>query len=738
MMRLKRTKNMDIENLLINDEKREEIDNLIWSEKRKLLKSIKDAPLYIWNQLNQIAFTCLGILASTLIINCQIKLTVDNQTISGLIIASAALLGSFVVLASTLSIIPIQNAMNLLTPNLRNYLNQNRRIQAPFSLIAIFGVFLLVLAATADSVFNNKIKIALNILLVASSFDLIRMYRRGILFLMEPGNVLRLHYKDWLKYFQRVNEEAESIIKSRIEEPSEEKISYAKAQLFDQWSLEEEIKNYISEVSTVTINIIKRGDYIIAVESISSLIKAYLNYINLRDHTIVTGGNISHYGLSRSSSIGGSVVFLLENLKGINIQAVAINDENLSIAIVKAVKDLGIYLSRTTVLSENNTEECVPELSMVVAYLDECLKASLKLEMHDVGLEIGRAIENIALYSKKNIRNEAFYGGAITTLTSLCILFYVKKKPALADTVSANLITLAYKVILENHFQKRFIFKHVLQQFQYLLPMSMESGAGLDSTISIYKVTGAPSIPNLVETLFEKLAKSKKNELEEGDSLSFPELYLVIEEIYEHFRTIGEEVEFKSHMVLWHIIYFIKNTQKRLFNTWEIMNDDLSTREKIEELINRLIFLPGCFFNKKREPFLNNVVDSADYLAYIALISLDANLFSHAVNATNSLISIFKKTNCFVPNNYDKADVLVKLEIIRIYSEKCNKVKILTLIDKFFQNPYIDDIDWENVSSCLENRKGHLQEFLNSYNEHGNGDSSRSFLKYLLKQKQEE
>lgn len=727
---------MDIrENLIDVDGLKMFFKNMIKIETWRLENYIRNGFTKLWEWIFPFLFSLIGIVTVSILFIFKTSIISENQIMSSALLAFAAMLGSFVILVSTLAMTPIQNSMTHLTPMIRQFLNKDIPSQVSFFLIALLSLLLMSLSVLPSDTISLELKFLIGLFVTFVAFDLVRLYQRSTLKLMEPTRAIDLLVKQTHRYLIRCKRGINEFIRLQVSNPESQEVRMLIANAYKNHGVDRYIEKCFSDISEVARRAVKAGDLSTCERSLNALLEVFFKYIEVRKETISLLPEVGSFGITRTTDTRPLVISLLESLRKIGNEAVSSKDENVCQALIKTHESLGCLFVSIGIKDYDNYEESSPDTSMIIGYMDKLVLSGLKAGMEDVALTAAYAIRNMAIRAKQNVRHEHFYGTAIEKLSTLCMVSYATNKGPVAGEISKSLMFLARRVIVENHFQKKYILQEIFRRYELILPLSMKNPQVFFSTMDAYSTTGDYSFLKITELSLQLYADTIEGKLKEGEvKFKIHDLECVMCEVLVHLREIASKVTFTDDMVLWSIVQYIKHAGQLLFNlrSWSLIDEQ--DRHTLDSLIGRFSGLTGWFFSTDKKFTLQNAMEAADVVAYLGILAVKEQIEEVYLGCFKTLSSLFEKTHLQHKNPYSR-DVIIKMWILKIYADKMNNAELTLLISKFLDEPIkgIEADELVEILNGLENRKGHLEDRLNEW--HGGyriGDKAEDLLYELL------
>ena len=145
----------------------------------------------IWSHISSCSITILGILmASSLYLPTAQQAITQFNNVDTLLIAIGGMLGTMIALVFTLSVIPIQRAVETFSPSVTWMYRNDRVTQFIYIVLALFCLLSFLLAIENVLHVNKALLLPVGIAIVGASFDLLRWHYRRISQMLDPERQL--------------------------------------------------------------------------------------------------------------------------------------------------------------------------------------------------------------------------------------------------------------------------------------------------------------------------------------------------------------------------------------------------------------------------------------------------------------------------------------------------------------------------------------------------------------------
>ena len=161
---------------------------ILWNFSSKIKISAKN----VIRIISFIIVSIIGLAVSSILMLPTSEKVINNfQNIDTIFVAIGGMLGTILILAFSLSIIPIQRSVEYFTPSISYLYREDGITKLIFILIAVFTLFsFLSIVLIPILCLSKPILLAVIISFVGIAFDLIRWHHRRVSLLIEPATAI--------------------------------------------------------------------------------------------------------------------------------------------------------------------------------------------------------------------------------------------------------------------------------------------------------------------------------------------------------------------------------------------------------------------------------------------------------------------------------------------------------------------------------------------------------------------
>lgn len=706
--------------------------------KQRLLDIIKPAITFI----SKIGIAIIGAeLSIYLYINyAKYNLFTDNL-VSSLLIGIGGVVATMLALVFSLSMIPIQKAVESYSPSVVWIIKEDKIFQGIFMLLAVVCISALIFSGTLQS----RISLSAGIILLSIALDLLRWHYRRVLDFLSPLKAISLLTQHIIKYTDNMKKLVDKNAKIQwhsmsSEEKGDASIEHVKSSIYLTYQASNNyvLSNWISELAEIAQKAINKGENHIAETSISAIVKIANYYLNVRKNNLITEISPETLFVVIESDVDKVLNTSYERLKDLNTIAVASNNESICIHILKAYGTIAIFTANLE--SPRIHEHRAPWVHMPIYYMNECVKLALPKNFIDVGLQGARIYKRIVINSPIRIQFTDIIKPANDNIYGIAVAFILLGKGALAnETIKEMLEILNY--LLENDYHDfNKALEDILENVEALLPMALMQDKATISSLSGHLLETPYDLSNELSLgyLLDKSTKLIKKSDHTPWLNPYNEFIDIGETLYGHFRKVAEKSQFNKSFLFWHIIQTLKHISKVYYKALQMdVTDDMSHKNELVRQLPRLYSFTWAVFKNAEYIHYPNAEETCDMLSWSGLLFADKEYLNVTKNCIDNIFSVsrsyYEKTDA--PNPFDIADLLMGMWHIRVYAENKELTELINYIDdKFTEFAQLTNDSWKNISESIENRKSHLVKHLAGREDRYHiGETSEDMLKELLK-----
>ncbi len=391
----------------------------------------------------------------------QVKI-IGYDNFDTIFIAAGGLIGTMLALVFSLSIIPIQRAVESFTPSVTRLYRTDYVTQIIFITLAVFCLLSFIMAVDGVLGLSDSILLSLEMLFIAVSLDMLRWHHRRVSQLLEPSYGIHCLSRQIRKYIDRTQHRSARLAKiqwfsfsaEQKTNQSQEQIESALYAKIPQHNIT--VNTLMEELAEIAQKAGGGGNINTASLAISEITKSACHYINCRKNNLMLIPTTDFMVVN--SDINNVLTPVYEHFKDINRNAVAIKAETTSIHVVRA---LGTIVNcKTNLKARAFCDNSAPLTYLPLEYLKDCILIAQRNGLDDVALEGSRVLLNIAQNAPDNIQITDVHLSVTEDLYEIVLNFLISQKSPLANVVLQDMMVLLHHLLGRKHYQ----FVEILQQ----------------------------------------------------------------------------------------------------------------------------------------------------------------------------------------------------------------------------------------------------------------------------------
>ena len=702
----------------------------------------------ISGRISYYAVSIVGILTAVLLYTPFAQQAImQYKNVDTLFIAIGGMLGTMIALVFTLSIIPIQRAIETFSPSVSWIYRNDRITQFIYIVLALFCLLSFLFAIENVIQVSKALLLPVGIAIVGAAFDLLRWHYRRISRMLEPGIAIERLISRILDQINGTKKKISGLAQIQWDMlPPDQKKSQTKAQVetaiyVSFKNLQYPINNWTGELAEVSFKAIGKNEIYTSELAISALARIACHYMDVRKNNMIVYQSPAALFLSSECDVNAVLTPIYEHLKNANRYAVTLKNESSSIHVIKALGKITCYTA--TLKSSAFREYSAPITYLPLGYLKECILTAQRNGLDDPALKGSKEILNVTQIVSHNTHITDVYSPAIEAWDSIIFPFLVTGKAVLANEITNDLLAFLHQALKKKHYEFNHILSNVLDKIEALVPYA----------IANEKMFGSPFVGELLSIPYDLsnplclayliaeghiLIESQPDKAWINPYHDFIEMN---ETLYRHFRNLAEKIDFGSSFLLWHIIQTIRHIARVYLSLLENpVTDDIGHKIELVKQVPWYLAFFWVIFSKASAFNYRRADEACDALAWIGL-SFYKHKFSDVPEMCISNIYSIAESYCKTSENihpYHLADLLIYIWHIRLLAEAQTNTDLLTRIDAKLTKPTtVPEDKWKEVLIALEKRKDQLNRELRKDRRYDLNDDATSLLKQFLNRNQE-
>lgn len=678
--------------------------------------------------------TILGCLfAGVLCFPTPRKIIDQYKNLDTIFIAAGGMIGTVIALVFSLSIIPIQRAVETLSPSVTRLYRDDRITQLIF--IVLVACCLISFVFSIDGIvfgLRGSILLPVEMIVIAVALDLLRWHYHRVSQLLEPSEAIRRLQSQTMSY---INQTQRSISKAakiwwrslpekeRHHKPLTKLETAVYANYPNHFLL---INARAGELAEITNKAIARGETYTAELGISAMTQLACQYLNSRkDNLIVYPAPDMPLSGVMVSDVDRALDPIYEHFTDINRNATTLKSETISIKIIEALGEIAVY-------SVSLQGQAFHISWKPIGYLRQCVKKAQAEGFNDAGLRAGKTLLRFAVNVPTTIQDVNIYLPVVDGWNEIILAFLMARGGLLANEVMRNMMAFVHHILKLRPRLIEFILDLVLGKLYALVPLMVANETRFDAPFAPYDLTKPEAIGYLIEE-----SKSLIN-TEEGEWVNpYHEFMDLNEKVYGHFRQIADHVDIGSSNLFWNITQNIKHISQLYLR--ELRNPVTAEARWTGELVNQITWYSSSLWSVcSKAKVINHyfAYDACNVLACIAMAFYEEGHLDVTETCAGNIASIAdsygQKTND--RTGYEVADLLVLIWHIRILAEAKEDAAMVEKIDQIINRLKILQNERAAVIlEAFEYRKYQLSQELHNYRPMPLDDTATFLLNKLLR-----
>jgi len=316
----------------------------------------------------------------------------DYKNIDVIFVALGGMIGTIIALAFSLSIIPIQRAVETFTPSVARLYRKDKTSQRVFFFLGLFCLTSFV--CSVDRAFfgiENWVLLPIGIVMAAVSLDLLRLHYRRVAQLLEPAEAIQRLLREVTGFIDQTQETIAREAALRWQLLSEDQKASAsprhiEAAFYGQSTAFVQYINIRSgELAEIATKAIARGEPFTAERSIQALTEIVRHYSTARRENLVIRAVPETLFSVCDSDLRSVVDPVYEILQDINRSAIALKAENVCIYVTRALA--GVAIHNLALHSKEPTNRAAVLAWKPLGYLKGCVQEAQRAGLSNAAFQ---------------------------------------------------------------------------------------------------------------------------------------------------------------------------------------------------------------------------------------------------------------------------------------------------------------------------------------------------------------
>jgi len=460
-------------------------------------------------------------------------------------LACATLIGTALVLVLTLSIIPAQRAAEAFSSAILRLSARDRYLHFAVGCLGVLTLVSLLFGMACKFGLSDRYALALQILLVGATVDLVRRFYRRTLDLLEPSTALRLVLDECTHYIStretKINRLAR-IYALRAETRTEPVVNEFARIFHAAPGATNPLRFWNDQLEEFAHKAIARGDTQAAVEAVDIMAIIGKRYATARRGSVGLAYDFSVVVAVPVSDVGNALGPIYESFARICETGIAERSEATVRAVLSALGQMAI-LATTVVHGDPMRGTTAPLVHAPVYFLGQCAQKAGKAGMEDALLTAAARMGGLLDTVQADVDFEAGITEAIECLADIAEASYGRHPSAGCFPALKAMLTGAKKILQVKGYDTPSPVDGILDRIRALVPfevMAEKAGRRRLQIFPPYDPSFEASIPMLLAVLAERSLPDPERDWVDP----FHDFIEASEEFVAHYRQIADNVTF--------------------------------------------------------------------------------------------------------------------------------------------------------------------------------------------------
>jgi hypothetical protein len=329
------------------------------------------------------------------------------QNYHDVFIAAGGLIGTMLALVFSLSIIPVQRAVETFTASISRLYREGTPAQFIFVILAVFSLFSFMMAVNGIAGFHGATLFPVQIVLLGIALDLLRWHHRRVSQLLEPREAVNRLYQQIARHIDRTQRLVTRAARIQWRAQSPEHRASRSPEMMESgiYSLFPNsytpVNNGTSELTEIALKAIARGETRTAEVAIAAMTNVARHYLDRRTGNLILIPSAAALFLVAEGDVKVVLTPIYDRLMDINRNAVSVKAETTCIHVISALGSIASYTASLKAAAFPTHE--APLTPMPIHYLRKCVKLAQRHELDDAALEGSHVLLQVAQSAPDNV-----------------------------------------------------------------------------------------------------------------------------------------------------------------------------------------------------------------------------------------------------------------------------------------------------------------------------------------------
>jgi hypothetical protein len=469
-------------------------------------------------------------------------------------IAAASLIGTVLVLAFSLSMIPVQRAAESMPVSVVRLFARDPTNALISLALGSFCLLSFCLALYETTLLPRRFALLLQVLVVGLTFDAVRWHHRHTLSLLEPVRAVSDLRNQALRFVRTTDRRVR--LAARVQWmvlPRASRNQTSRNELAGV--LYRNLPNHalilaqsIQELEEAALRAMEQVETRVAVSAVDALAAIGHEYLVRRRDTL-RAILVDPLGVYESDA-REVLTPLHESLKRAGQRAVALKSEPIAIRVVQGLGQLALIC--TTLKLPGVSPERAPLTPLPLIYLEQCALAGLAEGLHDLGLDAARVMAEVSLSAPHDTDLNDVHIVVANAILHIVGSFLDRQQTVLANLCLEDCLRSVWGVVRTRHYEAGHYVRHVFDELVGIIPVAVriEANTGRNPLTTPL----APPYDTANGLAVVALLGSVSEARPDGRRSPFWYLEELSEQFHRHLRNIAEDIDLGDCSLTWHIV----------------------------------------------------------------------------------------------------------------------------------------------------------------------------------------
>lgn len=690
-----------------------------------------------------VSLFAIGATATVLVVP-EFRSAMDKfEPVESVLSQLGATYGTILALVLTLSLIPIQRAVEVWSPSIVRLYRRDPATYVTFVtlgilctasfLLSIRGLFM-----TASMVF------ALSLIALGVSLDLLRWYHGHVCRLLNPVHAVSLELIEAKRTIDLIRKHVTRISRLQHEnlfadQPQAVSIEMLESTIYPQIpGHPDSITYWINDLAEISRKAVTRGEKPLAKVGVYAIAELTIYYLTARQSNLTALPSPEALFLTTTSDVSVVTTPAYEALQEVSRVAACEGDEGTAIRVTEAYMAIANHTAhlKTPAFRDNSS----PLTAGPIYYALTCVKYAQSKGLDDVAFQSAHLLSQVSESAPKDIQETDIHLPIINGLVEIAMYFYGKGNQGLAEEINGHHFSILAHLLERKDYYFDSVLRYVLEKMERLAPVAIAIGSSAPRPTLVHPLQKAYGLLNRTSLayLFQGAARSLAEVDAERESVNpYHDVIDIADAIARHLRQIAASNEFEESFLLWEIDHSIKHISKVIAGMVEhpLRPDHGDEAELINKLLRILAFYWAALHGK-RTVSGHRADEFSASLTFIGLRFFELGypeVLRSCVSYIRSIVDAYSAI-ARPADPYRLGDLFAHLWGIRLILVQGHNDVLTQEVDRALAKPQgLTEQQWQDAQGAIKLRREQLEETLAERDDHfARQDSAEGILRRLL------